>query len=202
MIFKPHLLDKILAGQKTQTRRPAYEGETAINPFGAPIMLTADNEISHYFVIREVVSASGKTRFKVGKSVAAQPGRGKAAPMVASLRTADGVIRKIVTDESGDLLWAIASPARILITELRYEDVRNITHIDSVAEGFSDQWEFWQTWGSFYIPKAIDYIINKQRIVDISKAPRAEIIEFAYEFLLSCADEPFRAWAITFRPER
>lgn len=173
MIFKPELLEKVLAGAKTQTRRPAHYGEVAINPFGTPLMLIDEIDISKYFVIETVLNPNGNRRFKVNQSYAAQPGRGKPAQ------------------------------ARIIVQKVRFEDVRNISQADAVAEGFRDRLEFWQTWCAFYCPRPMEYIMSGQHnAIEVHNVPRSVLEEYAGEYLFVCADNKFISWALDIALDR
>lgn len=62
-IFKPELIEKIFAGEKTQTRRPVKPGEYHV----------CDDDGS----IIEVYGANGRLKYKIGRDYAIVPGRGK-----------------------------------------------------------------------------------------------------------------------------
>jgi len=64
MLFKPALCEKILSGQKTQTRRLVKDGEA--RPL--PEMVTA---------IAEKWPYRSRLKWRVGQTYAVQPGRGK-----------------------------------------------------------------------------------------------------------------------------
>lgn len=209
MIFKPHLLDLIIAGRKRQTRRPAYEGEVARDVRGQSAAITwgsLDPELSE---LSEIITRAGRTRFKVGKSVAAQPGRGKPAPMVASLRAADHYVRKIVTEDDGPFMWANASQFRIVIDKIRFEDCRTISDADVIAEGFKTRAEFLAVWCGFYDRKAL-YLhdqIGELTVFDIIDKwhglARAEYLnDWANAVQKKRPAEPYMCWALTIRPER
>ena len=96
MIFKPELVNLILAGKKTQTRRPLF-----------------------YDIHGKVIPC----RYKVGKTYAVQPGRGK------------------------------HQVARIEILEVRRESWGAISEPDAIAEGFTAGWAdgiqrpaYWHFW--------------------------------------------------------
>jgi hypothetical protein len=93
MIFQ-HTIDKVLSGEKTQTRRIRKDGQHGwLGTREHPLMVAKDT----------------RPVYQVGKTYAAQPGRGK------------------------------AQVARILITDIRLEDVRKISDADAKAEGFGDE---------------------------------------------------------------
>lgn len=65
MIFKPEMVERILAGKKTVTRRPVkYVRYERIQPFGG---------------FTEPVEVARACRYEVGKDYAVQPGRGEKA---------------------------------------------------------------------------------------------------------------------------
>ncbi len=131
MLFQPDLVDKIISGAKTQTRRLAKPGET---------VSVWDSQIVG------VYTATGRVRFALGKTYAVCPGRGKPTVFVARLRTTEGVESHLVTDDSPPLYQHMADPLRIRITAICREDVRSITQADAQAEGFEDRGEFWHVW--------------------------------------------------------
>jgi hypothetical protein len=210
MIFKPKLLELIFAGKKTQTRRPAYLGEIAeTDDYTWVVDSPYPTKQRPAFSVDRVIGLNGRVRFEVGKSMAAQPGRGKAAPMVTALRTVEGVIRKFVTEDSGDFMYSNAHPARIVIDKIRYEDCRLISDTDVIAEGFQTRAEFLAVWCGFYDPKAL-YLhdqIGKLTVFDICDKwhahERAEYLnDWAKAVLANRPIDPYRCWPLNIRPER
>lgn len=98
MIFQ-HTINKVLRKEKTQTRRP--------------VMIYHDFNVLDSLVWDTVTH---RTIYQIGKTYAAQPGRGKPAV------------------------------ARIRITGIKREDVRGISDEDVRAEGFDSYAEFIITW--------------------------------------------------------
>jgi hypothetical protein len=110
MQFKPELIEKILVGEKTQTRRPVKsKDERWFDDWDNTIYVYRNNRI----------------HWATGRTYAICPGRGK--PQVARFR----------------LLF------------IRREDVRHISNLDSIAEGFRDYMGFLKTWTGFYDPSHI-----------------------------------------------
>src|SRR5688572_4332156 len=75
MNFKPELLAKVLAGEKTQTRRPVHDGDGYFD-------LNRDGFSTRYtvpsgFVDTVIDGKSGRVRYEVGRIYAVCPGRGK-----------------------------------------------------------------------------------------------------------------------------
>lgn len=78
-------------------------------------------------------------------------------------------------------------PLQIMLTDIRSEDVRDISYEDSIAEGFNTCIEFLQTWAGFYDAGAVSILANDgwsdaQKHVLISDRP----------------DHLYQAWAYTF----
>ena len=120
MIFTPENAAKIMAGLKTQTRRPVRDNER-FEPADAfvengrivvqPPMVWAD---------RESAGKSDRVRWYVGCTYAVQPGRGKRAI------------------------------GRIRLLGIRDEWLHDISDSDARAEGFSGRDEFEQVWRALY----------------------------------------------------
>jgi len=129
MIFQ-HTWEKVLSGQKTQTRRIVKAGDYAKYQF-LLIAFIADGQLSdetrsHKNPIefierdRKVIYSTDKTY--AAKTYAVQPARGQKAV------------------------------GRIRITSIRREDVRNVSDEDVKAEGFDDPAFFFETWCSMHDP--------------------------------------------------
>lgn len=116
MIFQ-HTIDKVLSGEKTQTRRPVKEGEYALNVWGTAIGddLRIGNKDDN-ITIGSVHHKNGKRKWLMYHDYAAQPGR-----------TQKGV-------------------ARIRIKHIRREPVESLSEADVIAEGFANKFDFWETW--------------------------------------------------------
>lgn len=172
MLFKPFLITKIIAGQKTQTRRLVKPGNTTS---------VWDSEIV------AVYTPNGRQRFAAGQNLAVCPGRGKPGVFVAGLRTTEGVELHLVNEDSPQLYQAIAVPLRIRITKICREDVRNISEEDARAEGFQDRGDFWHTWVEMHDSRfypTFRYAIDTDQLRE-------------YEFW-NRPDRLYDAWALTF----
>jgi hypothetical protein len=108
MLFQ-YTWEKVLRGEKTQTRRIVKPGEH-FNEMGATTIVTGSffrqmtfADDYHYAVI----TPAGRIKWEVGKTYAVQPGRGQPAV------------------------------GRIRITAIRKERIGDITEEDAIAEGFS-----------------------------------------------------------------
>jgi hypothetical protein len=124
MQFKEHLAHKVMAGEKTQTRRLAKEGESiTVLRRGQFVRLYEDfpDHLRERDFIDAVHHPSGLVKWAVydnaGRTYAVQPGRG----------------RKQI--------------GRVKILAIGYEeDVVNISEEDALAEGFATQAEFIAAW--------------------------------------------------------
>lgn len=176
MLFKPQLINEIVLGNKTQTRRPIKPGEhqhTEYKPFG--------------------VYQNKREKVIIGKDYAVQPGRGQAGilwhPETKATITADGH-QLVVSRQSA--LGAGFVPLRIRILDIRSEDVRDISHADALAEGFchAPKHEFLWTWCIFY-----DYSMYEELLVteyDPNSPGHCPL------FLRVRPDEKYQAWVYTF----
>ena len=115
MLFKPELINKIVLGEKTQTRRP--------------------------------VKSTDPT-WRVGKTYAVQPGRGQSG-VWWNPQTKEWLRFRSEYHGAVELL-------RIRILEIDSQDVRDISHADSIAEGFNTECDpkgkFLEIWCGFYDP--------------------------------------------------
>jgi hypothetical protein len=166
MYFKPFLIEKILPGDKTQTRRLVKPGQGWASD--------ADDKPIESLVIDH----NGRTKWRVGNSQAVCPGRGK--PTVwwrnlngniqqAHLITVQG---SVLTPEFNGMSWYDCAKRsanewqdwllsydfkllRIRITAIRREDVRAISEADALAEGFHDVDAFLELWCEMHDPAAL-----------------------------------------------
>lgn len=112
MMLFIHTIDKVLSGEKVQTRRIVKPGdEDTIFPMPTDRMFSQRGILYAAYPAHEAreistVFRNGRRLWNVGQEIAVQPGRGK------------------------------KSVARILITGLRCEDVREISVEDAKAEGW------------------------------------------------------------------
>lgn len=122
MIFQH--ADKVLSGEKTQTRRIVKPGDIGlirqvegyeIKDGGDHIYQSLPVDVANTATIT-AVNRNGRRLWYVGQSVAVQPGRGQ------------------------------KSVGRIEITGIRREDVRSISYEDAIAEGFKSRDEFIALW--------------------------------------------------------
>ena len=157
MLFKKELAEKIMTGEKTQTRRPIKDGEklrVKESPFGGVDPVA-------------VMQGNGRTKMRVGGDYAVQYGRGKPCrwfnPETKILMPWDDYQYSI---EHGEVhaKWVFNQngykPMRIRVTDIRRVDVREINHADALAEGFRSTREFWEVWCKFYDKPALKEMDN------------------------------------------
>lgn len=149
MQFNPALIAQILAGRKRQTRRPINGVNYYFDEQGNP-NATDSPYCDKVSKIVSVTNERGHLRFEVGKSYAAQPGRGLPTALYATYP--DGSLHYVPPDMglAGLPPEAVLKPLRIRVTAIRREDCRQISAADARAEGFEDQLGFLLTWINFY----------------------------------------------------
>ena len=113
------------------------------------------------------VACNGRNVYEVGKDYAVCPGRGKHAV------------------------------GRILITEIRQEDVREIEHEDVIAEGFQHRGEFFEVWTNFYDP------VIAHQFYAVLEANRNlpgifEVWDTMIERMATRPADLYLSWALTF----
>lgn len=187
MLFKPELIEKIVTGGKTQTRRPVKNGE---------VLRQIENPHGGYKPVG--VYQNNRAKMLIGRDYAVQPGRGKAGALFipntgALCFPGDAGYAEMYEARHHVTLETVFAPPgegyeflRIQVLNIRCEDVRKISHADALAEGFKGRIEFWRVWCEFYDP-AIAVICAKGAYDsyvrgDLNKRP----------------DELYQAWAYTF----
>lgn len=169
--FKPELLQKILDADKTQTRRPAKDGEQ---------LITLDG-------LKMVLSYSGRIKYQVGRDYACTYGRGKPTARWAYSEAGQN---KLLLSWDEYCNWKDHPDfdekyplTRIRITDIRQQDVREISREDAIAEGFFDTLGFLETWCTFYDEMALshDFWFEKFRL---AQRPDHLYNGFAYTFQL------------------
>jgi hypothetical protein len=186
-----HTCDKVVAGIKTQTRRLAHREPKyrRIGEYYTFDVLTADpalypdgtegqeNLRVEVWTIREPGWITGDlcieyeetrtVKWKVGNTYAVQPGRGKRA--VAHMR----------------------------ITDIRREDVRDISDEDVQAEGFYSKFEFLQTWCQMH-DKAAWKAYQTDNFADGDESGHQSHYGGWLKWLKSRPVEHYDAWVLTF----
>lgn len=177
MIFSKQSIAKIVAGKKTQTRRPVKDGDH--------LLLPGEGNDLHR---TRVVSGKGSVKVSTVKSYAVQPGRGKVG---VSWLPETGKIAYPKTKTEADHLRRYNGfrPLRIWVTNIRREDVRQISRADAIAEGFPDERWFWATWCGFY---------DAQRFIAESIVVQRSIAVMQ-EFLRNRPDDLYQGWVYDFR---
>ena len=136
MIFQ-HTIDKVLSGEKTQTRRivvqPTIEyqrdGDWLFDNYGmGPISVNSAKPCPMGKGLMGLNYKPAFVKWQVGKTYAAQPGRGQKAV------------------------------GRIEIVSIRREDVRKISDADVIAEGFEWRSEFLKTWAAMHDKSFYDMV--------------------------------------------
>lgn len=153
MLFKSELIEKIVKGEKTQTRRLIKYNGLYCSDCGETWNLSErDGGSCGYCTHGEVVLDIIPCRFKVGQDYAVQPGRGKPGvwwcphcKIVADIR--EGCCPEcsgnndVPVNESGWRLTELES-LRIRITGICKQRLCDITKEDAKAEGFESICEF------------------------------------------------------------
>lgn len=187
MNFKRELLEKVIRGEKTQTRRPVKNGQYKA-PYGTAVPDDYIKTVRAERVLPGGQHQLSRVVFEIGKDYAACPGRGKPA----MYWTIDG---------NGDLcIWPYTQrpdpvqtwqQSRIRITNIRREDVRSISLEDAVAEGFKSRLEFWQVWCGFY-----DTYMLRQPLFGGDEFMTRE--DSALTLLMDRPAKLYDGWALTF----
>lgn len=125
MQFKPEMVEKIVSGQKTQTRRLVKEGDILGNELRDS---TKNNFVSNLAVWNDKGS-----KWKVGKDYAVCPGRGKKG--VNWCPDCKGVHGLTKPEDFKDIDCP-EIPLRIKITAIRKEKLMKITEGEAIKEGF------------------------------------------------------------------
>lgn len=183
MLFKLDLINKIISGDKTQTRRPIKEGET---------LTTIDG-------LKTVLTPKGRIKWQVGRDYAVQYGRGKPMCWIYKVigKNEYGLVpydlyqkKRGHGDTDGDFYMKAWYPLRLKLLDIRQEDVRNITKQDAGDEGFPIHRPlipFLEVWSGFYDRPALP-IIRKA----YGQTP------YAHKILLQRPDNLYQAYALTF----
>lgn len=146
MLFKPELAQKIVEGVKTQIRRPNKNFTTVTGANGKVLKVHANNRL----------------KWKVGRDYSVQYAYGKPGrwwnPETKELLPYDKYEVFVKSNSLDDATAMGYQPLRIRITRLRLEDVRCISEVDAVVEGFDCGLHFFYVWCGFYDKSAIPLI--------------------------------------------
>lgn len=177
---------RLIKGQQVVGYRKRVTGFEMVNGVVNTESLTVEHEYTRV------------CQYKVGQTYAVQPGRGKRA--IWWRETADGIETTADSDIYKHWAWKALRNAgfkelRIRITEIRLEDVRNISNADVRAEGFRSEGEFFMTWCRMH---------DKEQPLPVIPAYVTGAIEWhgAHDELALRPDERYAAWAITFEVVR
>lgn len=187
MIFQ-HTWKSVIWGSKTQTRRIAKPIEilskymTDANPHWMPCVL-------HH--------VDGNVKWYAQHTYAVQPGRGKPTMVYCPDHPCYGI--DIVEPDSNEYKSAKAGTwnwkgqgykeARIQITDIRKEDVRDISDEDVKAEGFENFTAFMATWIDMH-DITFKKVSQNQSLWNVESVLRA--------FLKNRPDDRYQAWVLTF----
>ena len=120
MQFKPEMINKIVSGQKVQTRRLVKDKELYNSDNGDIV----------------VVHKNKKTKWLVGNKYSIQPCRGKkTVEYCLCCKKSDPVINSTGTCESCNLFF-LHTPLQIRILAIRKEKLMKITETEARKEGF------------------------------------------------------------------
>ncbi len=217
MIFQ-HTWQAVIEGRKTQTRRLIRPGEWFWHDF-------ASIEGGRHCVLRDMSEDPQILYAAQTKTYAVQPGRGK--PTI--IYNPDHPCYGIDIIEPGDNHYKYAKEgtwgyrgqgyleARIRITGIRKEDVRNISAEDVIAEGFQHPSDFFITWAGMHDKQAvaaltffkdcpppdsfvyagITYTSPGSRVV--AQRDGKEVYFYSpKDYLAQRPTERYQAWALTF----
>ena len=131
MLFKPEMIQAILAGQKTMTRRLVKEGEELI----------AWSEEAD-----AVINSKGRLRFRMGQKRAVCPGRGKPRVKYCSnCKTIPFVERYEYCNNCVTKIKEKLKPLFIELVAIKKEKLLDISEEDAKREGFNDREQFFLT---------------------------------------------------------
>lgn len=154
MLFQ-HTWQRVLSGKKTQTRRLRHNGELL---FPSPHTRHRADEV------KGVETPLGRVKWQVGKTYAVQPFRKHPTMLWSPDHPCYGVDILQPYDMhyamARDGAWKPAGqgyiPARIRVTDIRREDVREISIEDFKAEGYDCLQDFWTIWCAMHDPAAFE----------------------------------------------
>lgn len=164
MIFAK-TFEAVLTEQKFQTRRVVQDKDT-ISGKGK----------------NKKVKSGKRIKWQVGRDYAVQAGRGMPT-LWWSRRERDGAVLVAEEEKEGYI------EARIEITDIRREDVREISAADVIAEGFRSHTGFYQTWCEMHDVTAYRQI-KGMTVYEFDKVRRV---------LSDRPDEHYDAWVIEFK---
>lgn len=176
MLFKEELIEKIVKREKTQTRRIVHQGEKLCLVNG----------------IKTVFTPNGRIKWQVGRDYAVQYGRGLPTAIYEPERPKLmkwSFYKELleVKYPLDDLFKMGYQHLRYTITNIRCEDVRNISKSDGLAEGFlSDKIGFWEIWTELHDDR-INKIIQTTEISQVRTILKARPLNI------------YLAWALTFK---
>lgn len=152
MIFKPELIDAILAGRKTQTRRLVKPGEYLIcaDSYGEGYGDGPAIEVTSLRDRPDKYEMTNYSKWVVGRTYAVVPKRGKPGVWWSDLYLGS-VSHPLVIEKPDAATQAYRietgwRPLRIRIVAIRREHLQDITEADAKAEGVSSKGEYAKLW--------------------------------------------------------
>lgn len=189
MLFKPVLIDKILAGKKRQTRRPVKDEDILLDGRVGK----QKQHIEEYIEGTPIYNQPyiDRVKWAVGNDYAVCPGHGKAGIWYACEPLMMWVGKP---DHYPD-----AKPLRIRITRIRSEDVRNISAEDAVAEGFESTTEFLVTWMNFYDKPTLNTLNRASNVAWHGGLPHGiESVDMLWRHAALSPAALYSAWVLNF----
>jgi len=188
MLMSEALVIKALKGLKTQTRRPIdmnnvrFIGQVFVKEWQAWQRGSYPaSEFGTKSLNIEEIYLDNRLKWAVGREYALQYGRG------LPTRWWQPKTKRLLEYADYDNFWNTAVdewlPLRIRVLRLRFEDVRDISLADAIAEGFNSQSEFWKVWTGFYDKPMARLVIRDSQLGDAllsrpSNLYQAVVIDF------------------------
>lgn len=180
MLFQPKLIEQIVRGLKTQTRRPVKPEHKYTQGLG--VYTEVEGRLRPHLV------------YGLYSTLAVQPGRGEHGVL---WNRSNGDWTTIRTNNPDYV------KLKIRITDIRADDVRKITEADARAEGFEGHHPrhlFWETWCGMYDEHVRfarrDYTATCWEKGVLHVANNQD--ELSEMLIKTRPDDLYTAWAITF----
>jgi hypothetical protein len=181
MFFKPNSITAMVEDRKDNTRRVWKRGEYATDSLGHEVVTSTGHRVNDNRILT-VYTAGGRVKWRVGRTYAVSPGRGR--PTIYMMPDQHERMVPVEPDKlmwDGDhTAWDIANsevflsdgkphrnawmannglrPLRIRLLEIRYEPLHDISAEDAIAEGIDEDVCLIHNGAS---PEALDRIARK-----------------------------------------